>query len=263
MLLKYQNGSWTKLWQNNGFGGIGDWGFLAGDVYLAGKFIANDNKAQFMCVNTTYGWAMIQDFHGSSWSWSWHNGGNGYIGYCTLSGAQRIFAAAISTPATQDRFFAQSGDVFMLRCDTLVGGYAPAALDSRFQASTEFLNIAHSVGQSESQRQNSSIDQPIDETSLKTSPATSDLFEAFPNPFNPSTQINFTIPKGGFVHLGVFNVLGQEVATLINGQCAAGGHTANWSPRSAGSGVYFARLTSFDGTIGVSITKTKKLLFAK
>ena len=263
MLLKYQNGSWTKLWQNNGFRGMGDWGFLAGDVYLAGKFIANDGKAQFMCVNPTYGWAMIQDFNGSTWSWKWHNGGNNYIGEYSISWGGVLFAAAISTPATQARFIATSAPVYMLRCDTLVGGYAPAALNTRSQASTEFLNIAHSMGQSEIQGQNRSKEPAIDETSVKSSPAISDLFEAFPNPFNPSTQIEFTILKDGFVHLGVFNVLGQEVATLIDGQCSAGGHTATWSPTSAGSGVYFARLTSFDGTSGVSITKTKKLLFAK
>ena len=84
-------------------------------------------------------------------------------------------------------------------------------------------------------------------TSVETS--TSDLPESFslnnnyPNPFNPSTQISFTLPSDGKVTLSVFNILGQTVATLIDGYLTAGKHLVTFEPGSAlSSGIYFYEL---------------------
>ncbi len=68
------------------------------------------------------------------------------------------------------------------------------------------------------------------------------LSQNFPNPFNPTTQINYTVPKNGFVTLKVYNVLGQEVTTLFSGQQTAGSHVATFNASKFASGVYFYRL---------------------
>ena len=82
----------------------------------------------------------------------------------------------------------------------------------------------------------------------------------FPNPFNPSTTIEFALPQPGEVVLDVFNIAGQRVRRLLHeSQHAAGIYTVEWdgldhSGRQAGSGVYFYRLEAFD------FVKTRKML---
>ena len=78
-------------------------------------------------------------------------------------------------------------------------------------------------------------------------PARLRLGQNFPNPFNPSTIIPYQLPAATRVRLEVFNILGQRVATLVDGERPAGFHTATWngtdaSGRGVGSGVYLYRL---------------------
>ena len=74
------------------------------------------------------------------------------------------------------------------------------------------------------------------------------LDQNFPNPFNPSTRIGFTIPDPGHVKLSVFDILGQEICVLRDGYLSAGHHTVLWDSRNTSggtspSGVYFYKLT--------------------
>ena len=84
------------------------------------------------------------------------------------------------------------------------------------------------------------------------------LSNAYPNPFNPSAHIEYTIPKNSFVSLKVYNVLGQEVATLVNGIQQPGKYVATFDggPTAFATGVYFYRLEAGN----VSITKKMLLL---
>lgn len=61
----------------------------------------------------------------------------------------------------------------------------------------------------------------------------------YPNPFNPSTTIEFNLPVKEFVSLEVFNILGNKISTLINEEKPAGKHSIKFNPQSAASGVYF------------------------
>ncbi|NTV38114.1 MAG: T9SS type A sorting domain-containing protein [Anaerolineales bacterium] len=71
------------------------------------------------------------------------------------------------------------------------------------------------------------------------------LAQNFPNPFNPTTQISFTLGQASKVTLEVYNLLGQRVAMLIDGQLrAAGKHEAQFQAIGLASGVYFYRLTA-------------------
>ena len=80
-------------------------------------------------------------------------------------------------------------------------------------------------------------------------PADFALGQNYPNPFNPSTLIPYQLPAAGPVRLEVFNMLGQRLAKLVNGERSAGAHTARWdgtdaAGRAVGAGVYIYRLSS-------------------
>jgi hypothetical protein len=76
-------------------------------------------------------------------------------------------------------------------------------------------------------------------------PATFGLEQNYPNPFNPSTTITFAVPAARMQHhviLRVFDILGREVVTLVNGTLSPGVYTVAWDARSNASGVYLCRL---------------------
>lgn len=83
------------------------------------------------------------------------------------------------------------------------------------------------------------------------------LAQNYPNPFNPSTRINFTIKEEGLVNLKIFNLLGQEVATLVNENKIPGNYSAIFNAGSLPSGIYFYRLDSN------GFTQTKKMMLIK
>jgi hypothetical protein len=95
----------------------------------------------------------------------------------------------------------------------------------------------------------------------KRVPNTFELFQNYPNPFNPETRIGFSLPAGQagihetrFVSLKVFDVLGREVATIINEPLEPGIHSTAWNTPGLPSGVYFYRLTAG------AFTSTRKLI---
>jgi hypothetical protein len=93
-------------------------------------------------------------------------------------------------------------------------------------------------------------------------PAVYSLEQNYPNPFNPSTKINFRLAVDSKVSLKVFDVLGQEVATLLNGNFVAGSHTVNFNASSINSGVYMYRIEA-TGIDGSNFTSVKKMILTK
>jgi hypothetical protein len=97
-------------------------------------------------------------------------------------------------------------------------------------------------------------------TGIKTenlNPVSYSLSQNYPNPFNPSTTIKFTIQKPGLVTLKIFNLLGQEVATLVNEQMKPGSYSYNFNASRLSSGVYFYNINAG------SFIQTKKMLLLK
>ncbi len=88
------------------------------------------------------------------------------------------------------------------------------------------------------------------------------LGQNYPNPFNPSTTINFSLAVDSKVSLKIFDVLGQEVATLINGQMAAGSQKVSFDASSLNSGVYFYRIDA-SGIDGQKFSSVKKMILTK
>ncbi len=91
----------------------------------------------------------------------------------------------------------------------------------------------------------------------KTVPRQYAVYQNYPNPFNPTTTIRFELPKSGNTKLEIFNVLGQLVATLVNGRLQAGRYSVNINAGRWASGVYLYRIRSG------SFSSVKKMILLK
>jgi len=97
----------------------------------------------------------------------------------------------------------------------------------------------------------------VKENETNNIPSSFSLEQNYPNPFNPTTVINYSIPKNSNVVLKVYNILGKEIATLVNGQQSAGSHNVSFNASNLASGVYFYSIQS-DG-----FSSTKKMMLLK
>jgi len=88
-------------------------------------------------------------------------------------------------------------------------------------------------------------------------PSSYNLFQNYPNPFNPSTKIKYTIPEESFVKLAIYNMLGEEVATIVNATQKAGRYEVNFNAGELSSGVYVYRLEAGN------FVSSKKLMLLK
>jgi hypothetical protein len=84
------------------------------------------------------------------------------------------------------------------------------------------------------------------------------LFQNYPNPFNPTTRIRFDLLDAGHVSLKVFELTGREVATLVDGNLAAGAHEVDFAATNLPTGVYLYRLTAANG-----FSATRRMLLIK
>ena len=84
-----------------------------------------------------------------------------------------------------------------------------------------------------------------------------ELDQNYPNPFNPSTRINYSVPISSFINLKVYDILGNEVAVLVNEEKPAGNYEINFDASRLNGGVYFYQLTAN------SFVDTKKMILLK
>ncbi len=146
--------------------------------------------------------------------------------------------------------YTQSFSLYKTLKDNLVGIYKKPNTDTLYTATsfsiyevtsssiTEILNIV-------------SVDNEI------TFPAEYILLQNYPNPFNPATTIRYQLPERSFVSIKVFDILGREVATLVNEEKPVGSYEVQFKGNSLTSGIYFYQLKAGD------YSETKKMIFLK
>jgi len=98
---------------------------------------------------------------------------------------------------------------------------------------------------------------PIDVRSVPNSPLETLLGQNYPDPFNGISHIGFRLSRAGPVKLGVYDLLGREVATLVDGTLSAGDHEVRIEGAGLSSGVYLYRLQTGD------FVQSKRLLLLK
>ena len=120
-------------------------------------------------------------------------------------------------------------------------------------------------------------DYPVNLSNENKSPKDFVLYQNYPNPFNPSTRISFQISDFGFVSLKVYDILGNEIAVLVNGNLAAGKYEVEFNinsveNRDLTSGIYFYQLTQegpesnpteSDAGLEQGFAETKKMILLK
>jgi hypothetical protein len=100
------------------------------------------------------------------------------------------------------------------------------------------------------------------EVEVDLAPSTYSLAQNYPNPFNPNTKIDFSLASDSKVTLKIFDILGQEVAAIVNGNLGAGVHSFNFDASALNSGVYVYSIDA-KGVDGTNFTSTKKMILAK
>jgi len=95
-----------------------------------------------------------------------------------------------------------------------------------------------------------------------TEPFPFQLFQNFPNPFNPITVIHYSLSVNGFISMKIYDVFGNEVAELVSQNLSAGNHEVEWNASNAPSGMYFYRLSVMKD-VRSFFSETKKLVLLK
>ena len=92
---------------------------------------------------------------------------------------------------------------------------------------------------------------------IEENPKRYNLSQNYPNPFNPTTNIEYSIPEASYVQLKIYDILGNEVATLVNEEQSAGTYRADFSGEGLASGLYIAQITTanYTQTIKMSLLK--------
>ena len=104
---------------------------------------------------------------------------------------------------------------------------------------------------------NNEVKTAIEQVSSGEVPSSFRLHENYPNPFNPETTIRYDVPQASPVRLAVYDLLGREVAVLVDEQKTAGSHTVVFDARDLASGLYLYQLTSNE------VRQTRKLVLLK
>jgi hypothetical protein len=128
-----------------------------------------------------------------------------------------------------------------------LGGYSPSGDTYYF----DDITIADSTGWT-----------GVDELNGIT-PTEFELSQNYPNPFNPSTTIRYAVPNESKVSVSVFNLLGQEVATLVDDIQQAGYHEVQFNASDLSSGVYLYRINAVSSENSKEFTSTKKFILLK
>jgi TolA-binding protein len=132
-----------------------------------------------------------------------------------------------------------------------------AALKARFPGDPLTVSAMAAMGEN--------VAEPSRQKVQATPPVTREyaLLSSYPNPFNPVARIQFALPRAGVVSLVVYDVLGREVARLVEGYCDAGDHSVVWDAKSNASGTYYARFRVFDELGNLQYSRVDKLLLMR
>jgi len=136
--------------------------------------------------------------------------------------------------------------------DSVAGNFIGVGADAAPATTPDFLFLKRNRTSTTPYDFYTSVDEET-----PTVPASYNLGQNYPNPFNPSTTIEYSLSAASKVKLTIYNALGHEVATLVNGKVAAGSHTVTWNAANVPSGLYFYKLEA------ENFSQTRKMVLMK
>ena len=143
----------------------------------------------------------------------------------------------------------------------LVSDVDPNDIVSSYNGKTIIYNLNGLLNTSEFVFESQPIDLIIVSSDAEivhlSEPIYFELREAYPNPFNPTTSLDFSLMVDSHVSIKVYNMQGREVAVLANNYYSSGNHTVNWSANEFSSGIYFVKMVS------ENFVDTQKLMLIK
>ncbi len=191
--------------------------------------------------------------------------------------SQRLKLLGVHTAVSTRSFSMVQKTIGQSMVSVVLNGSASVAIDSARVVEITMLVQPQATGSAFVKIQNASVisgaaemisvqhteDGVIDLTTLSVEgnpdpiPRTYSLEQNFPNPFNPATTIMYQIPAASWVTIKVYNVLGQELATLVDGEQKAGRHRSRWDAGRFASGMYIYRI------IAKNFVHSKKMLYLR
>ncbi len=197
----------------------------------------------------------------------------------SASAASRMNSVSLTTGVDGAMVYAEdySGNIVGYGVTGSDGSYTIAGLTpGTYTVSTDAFGYTSTSTATSSPTYDTSTGTPVSSTTNLTvspdmvaavqqapiQPVNYSLEQNYPNPFNPTTQIAFSVPTSMHVTVTIFNILGQRIATLVDGHMSAGSHVVTWNARNQNgemmpTGVYFYRLST------PTFTAVKKMLLLK
>lgn len=227
-----------------------------------------DNADQLIAVFTNYSIASL--FYTTNGGTSWTdvggnleaaNGPSCRWGAIVPTTQSTTYFAATSTGLYSTTTLNAGSTVWALEGSTTIGNVVVDMIDFR---QSDGLVVAATHGNGVYSTNVIVSAPPV----LPTVPTSFALTQNFPNPFNPSTTIQYDLPERATVKLSVFDMAGREIALLVNTEQDAGRHEARWNARdsrgnSVASGTYFYRLTAAGKDNSVKFSRTEKMTYVK
>ncbi len=229
--------------------------------YVSAIAINPDNANEIIVCFSNYG--IIGLFHSADGGTTWHAIEGNLQGGATNQGPSirsatilpynnsKLYLVATSTGVYSTEVLNDMNTVWSLEAPSLIGNVVVEIIASR-RSDGVVVVATHGRGAFRGKISGSVSVNDKDEI-----PTTYSLSQNFPNPFNPSTSISYSIPKDSNIKLAVYDVSGREVATLVNGKQSAGKHSVQFNASNFASGVYFYRIDSNE------FSNSKKMLLLK
>ena len=244
----------ATIWNPNANSFVFELAISGSTVYAGGNFssIGGQTRNRIAALDASTGLAASWNPNSGGDVWALAiSGSTVYAGgyFSSIGGQTRSNIAALdaSTGSATSWNPNANGIVWALALDRARGRVYAGGLF------TSVLNKAH--GNLVGLTNPDDIALPVEKVGL--APRVFSLSQNYPNPFNPSTKIRFTVPSSQLTVLKVYNVLGQEIATLVNEVMKPGHYEFTWDATGLPSGVYFYRMT-----VG-SVPSTKAMILMK
>jgi hypothetical protein len=256
--------------------GAGGTNIFAG-THGEGVFLSTDNGTSWTPVDSGLTYLNIKTlysngsdlFAGTNGSGVFYSGNNGTYWSAVDSGLASTYFTSFAVSGT-DLFTGTNGGVFRSHYVKFAAGISPAVIPPGSSGSLKIhFDAIPAGGISEkivigSNAPSSQDTVYITGNGITTSventfsgiPTRITLSQNYPNPFNPSTNIDYQVPARAYITMKVYNVMGQEVAILKEGEQEAGSYSVEFDAKNLPSGVYFARLLSN----GVSLVRKLVLM---